>query len=129
MKLEKSIYIISENYYYLNIKTKMRCVRNMKNGKIKHMVLFCLKHDKKSLKEKKFLQDSKSILSNIEGVKNFKVFKQIHPKNDYDFCFSMEFDDEIAYEKYIKSSAHVDFVRKRWIKEVESFFDIDLQTQ
>ncbi len=99
----------------------------MKFGKIKHMVIFCLKHDKDSPEEKKFLQDGESLLKQIPGVNNFEVLKQTSSKNDYDFGFSMEFNDEQAYEIYSKHPSHVSFVEERWLKEVIRFLEIDFE--
>jgi len=99
----------------------------MKAEKIKHMVIFCLKHDKDSLEEKKFLQDSESILSSIPGVKNFEVLRQISSKNDYGFGLAMEFDSKLAYETYSTHPSHVNYVEQRWLKEVVRFLEIDLR--
>ena len=105
----------------------MKGAINMKAEKIEHIVIFSLKHDKGSLEEEKFLGDSESILSPITGVKNFKVLKQISPNNDYDFGFTMEFDDKLAYETYLTHPTHVSYVKKRWLKEVSKFLEIDFK--
>ncbi len=100
----------------------------MKEGKIRHMVIFCLKHDKGSLEERMFLLQSESILSSIPGVKNLEVRRQVSPKNDYDFGFSMEFDNKSTHETYAKHPTHVEYVEQRWLKEVERFLEIDFET-
>ena len=94
---------------------------------IQHMVIFCLKHDKGSFEEKKFLMDGQSILSQIPVVSNFRVLPQISPKNDYHFGFSMEFSDQEAYDTYNQHPLHVDFVDKRWKAEVTKFLEIDFE--
>ena len=99
----------------------------MKVGRIRHMVIFCLKHDKGSPEEKRFLQDGESMLNLIPGVNNFEVFKQVSSKNDYDFGFSMEFNDKQAYEVYTKHPSHISFLEQRWLKEVDSFLEIDFE--
>lgn len=58
-----------------------------KSGRIEHTVMFSLKHGEGSDGEKKFLEDSKRILGGISGVENFKVRRQINPKNPHKFCF------------------------------------------
>lgn len=90
-----------------------------------HSVIFTLKHDKGSDEETRFLQDGKSTLSAIPSVKDFQVFRQISPKNKYDFGFSMVFETKADYEAYNVHPQHVEFVEKRWEKEVEQFLEID----
>ena len=97
----------------------------MKAGKVRHMVIFCLKHDKGSPEEKKYLNDTESILGSIPGVKNLEVFRQVSSKNDYDFGFSMDFDNKTVYETYMTHPTHVDYVQKKWLKEVVRFLEID----
>jgi len=51
--------------------------------------------------------------------------RQVSPKNDYHFGFSMEFADQKAYSGYNDHPDHVAFVRDRWMPEVEKFLEID----
>ena len=60
----------------------------MSGKAIKHMVIFNLKHEVGSTEAAKFLEDGRDILSSIPTVTNFKAFKQISVKNDYDYGFS-----------------------------------------
>jgi hypothetical protein len=94
---------------------------------IRHCVIFTLKHAQGSLQEKAFLRDAKLALEHIPGVKHFEQLKQVSPKNDYRFGFSMEFADSAAYEGYNKHPKHVAFVRDRWDREVERFLEIDYE--
>ncbi|MET4632104.1 Dabb family protein [Kaistia defluvii] len=91
---------------------------------IRHTVVFRLKRSRGSEAEGRFLADAR-ILAAIPGVGNFEQLRQVSPKNDYDFGFSMEFADEAAYSLYNDHPDHVAFVRDRWIPEVESFLEID----
>jgi hypothetical protein len=91
---------------------------------IRHTVVFRLKHTKGSALEKKFLSDA-MLLAKIPGVKAFEQLRQVSPKNDYDFGFSMEFTDQKAYSGYNDHPDHVAFVRDRWVPEVEKFLEID----
>jgi hypothetical protein len=91
---------------------------------IRHTVVFRLKHSLGSEAEGRFLADAR-ILVAIPGVENFEQLRQVSPKNDYDFGFSMEFADQAAYSLYNDHPDHVAFVRDRWIPEVESFLEID----
>jgi len=84
-----------------------------------HSVIFSLKHPIGSEEEQRFLEDGRTILSAIPVVRNFKVFRQVSPKNDYSFGFSMEFTDTEDYEAYNSHPLHQKFVNERWIVEVE----------
>lgn len=91
---------------------------------IRHTVAFRLRHPKGSEAERQFLEDAK-ILAAIPGVEAFEQLRQVSPKNEYDFGFSMEFADGTAYQGYNDHPDHVAFVRNRWIPEVEAFLEID----
>jgi hypothetical protein len=91
---------------------------------IRHTVVFNLKHGKGSAEEKKFLEDA-LVLTDIPGVNAFEQLRQVSPKNDYSFGFSMEFDDQTAYDIYNTHPLHVAFVRDRWVPEVSEFMEID----
>ncbi|TIL26602.1 MAG: Dabb family protein [Mesorhizobium sp.] len=93
---------------------------------IRHTVVFRLKHRENSAEEVKFLTDAK-VLAAISGVEKFEQLRQVSPKNDYRFGFSMEFADEAAYSRYNDHPGHVAFVRDRWIPEVEAFLEIDYE--
>jgi Stress responsive A/B Barrel Domain len=91
---------------------------------IRHTVAFRLKHAAGSAAEVKFLTDA-MVLASIPGVTAFERLRQVSPKNDYRFGFSMEFADQAAYATYNDHPDHVAFVRGRWIPEVEAFMEID----
>lgn len=91
---------------------------------IRHTVVFTLKHPSGSPEEKDFLK-SAEILESISTVQKFEQLKQISPKNDYSFGFSMEFEDQSAYDTYNNHPDHVAFVQNRWIPEVKEFMEID----
>lgn len=91
---------------------------------IRHTVVFTLKHSAGSAEESAFLQDAK-VLADIPGVEKFEQLRQVSPKNDYQFGFSMEFADQAAYSGYNDHPDHVAFVRDRWVPEVERFLEID----
>jgi hypothetical protein len=93
---------------------------------IRHTVVFRLKHLKGSDPETRFLADAR-ILASIPGVGQFEQLRQVSPKNDYDFGFSMEFADPAAYSLYNDHPDHVAFVRDRWVPEVEAFLEIDYE--
>ena len=92
---------------------------------IRHTVVFRLKHAAGSTDEAKVLADSRRILAAIPGVENFEAMRQVSPKNDYAFGFSMEFADQAAYDGYNQHADHVAYVRDRWVPEVAAFLEID----
>jgi hypothetical protein len=94
---------------------------------IRHTVIFTLKHAHGSLKEKAFLRDAKLALEKIPGVTKFEQLRQVSPKNEYRFGFSMEFADAKAYDGYNRHPKHVAFVRDRWDPEVAKFLEIDYE--
>ena len=89
-----------------------------------HTVLFKLKHANGSAAEAAFLK-SADILAAIPGVINFEKLRQVSPKNDFTFCFSMEFSGQKEYDFYNTHPDHVAFVKGKWIPEVEAFMEID----
>jgi hypothetical protein len=91
---------------------------------IRHTVIFRLKHPRGSAAETSFLADGMS-LADIPGVERFEQLKQVSPKNDYHFGYSMEFADQAAYQAYDDHPVHVAYVRDRWVPEVEAFLEID----
>lgn len=92
---------------------------------IRHQVIFDLKHGKGSAEADRFLKDGWRILTSIPAVRNFEVLKQVSPKNDYTYGFSMEFASQADYDSYNAHPAHVAFVAERWETEVERFLEID----
>lgn len=93
---------------------------------IRHTVVFRLKHPRGSDREKSFLADGMALAA-IPGVEKFEQLRQVSPKNDYHFGYSMEFADRAAYQGYNDHPAHVAYVRDRWIPEVEAFLEIDYE--
>ena len=94
---------------------------------IRHTVVFALKHARGSLQEKAFLRDARAALETIPGVEKFEQLRQVSPKNDFAFGFSMEFADQAAYDGYNAHPRHVKFVRDRWEREVGNFLEIDYE--
>jgi LAS superfamily LD-carboxypeptidase LdcB len=91
---------------------------------IRHTVVFRLKHAKGSAEEHKFLADSMS-LAKLPTVRKFEQLKQVSPKNAFHFGFSMEFDDQAAYDAYNTDPVHVAYVKDIWIPQVAEFMEID----
>jgi heme-degrading monooxygenase HmoA len=95
---------------------------------IRHIVPFRLKHAKGSAEEAGFLAASHK-LADIPGVEQFELLRQISPKNDFDFCVSMAFADQAAYQAYNDHPDHIAFVQTRWLPEVADFMEIDLNAE
>ncbi len=93
---------------------------------IRHTVVFRLKHPRGSAEEISFLRAGMA-LADIPGVEKFEQLRQVSPKNDYHFGYSMEFADRSAYKGYDEHPVHVAYVRDRWIPEVEAFLEIDYE--
>jgi hypothetical protein len=91
---------------------------------IRHTVVFTLKHPAGSDAERAFLEAA-LVLEGIPGVERFERLRQVSPKADFAFGFSMEFADQAAYSAYNDHPAHVAFVRDRWVPEVDRFQEID----
>lgn len=97
----------------------------MKNGTIRHMAVFSLKHPVGSEEAETFLRDGATILSAIPVVMNFEVLRQVSDKCEFDYGFSMEFINQTAYDTYNHHPDHQDFVTMRWENEVTAFQEID----
>jgi hypothetical protein len=93
-------------------------------GKIRHSVVFRLRHPEGSLEEQAFLDEIRS-LAEIPGVEAFELMREVSPKNDYRFGLSMEFAGPTAYAAYNEHPRHTRFVETRWIPEVADFLEID----
>ena len=91
---------------------------------IRNTVVFTLKHSAGSSEEKSFL-DAALVLKAIPGVEKFERLRQVSPKADFSFGFSMEFADRAAHEGYNVHPNRIAFVRDRWVPEVERFQEID----
>ena len=91
---------------------------------IRHTVIFRLKHGRGSQQERDFLERAQELAA-IPTVKKFEVLRQVSSKNEYDFGLSMEFDSQDDYDFYSSHEDHEYFVEQYWLKEVESFMEID----
>ena len=91
---------------------------------IRHTVAFRLKPPKGCREEEAFLKAGMA-LADIPGVEKFEQLRQVSPKNDFHFGYSMEFADEAAFRAYNDHPVHVAYVRDRWIPEVEAFAETD----
>lgn len=92
---------------------------------IEHTVVFRLVHESGSSAEAEFLNTARATLTAIDGVTEFVVNKQVSPKSNLDWQFSMVFADEDAYSAYNAHPAHVAFVETRWKVDVAEFQEYD----
>jgi len=100
---------------------------NLKSGEIQHMVIFNLPYPRESTEANQFLEDGTRILKGIPVVRNFQAFDQVSVKNDFQYGFSMVFDNQADYATYNGHPDHVAFVQDRWLKEVTHFLEIDFK--
>lgn len=98
----------------------------MSTFKIRHTVVFKLKHPPGSTEEKIFLNAARK-LSSIPGVLHFECLREVSPKNNYDYGLSMEFESHHAYEAYQNDPAHEAFVQTYWAANVNDFLEIDYE--
>ncbi len=91
---------------------------------IQHTVAFRLRHPAGSPDEAAFLEAARA-LTTIPGVEEFQQLRQVSPKSDFTFFFSMRFAHADAYRGYNEHPVHVAFVRDRWDTEVSDFQELD----
>ncbi len=96
---------------------------------IQHTVVFTLVHESGSAAEADFLDTARATLTAILGVTEFQVNRQISPKSDLAWQFSMVFADQAAYDAYDTHPAHVSFVETRWVPEVKTLQEYDFVTR
>ena len=94
--------------------------------KIRHSVIFSLKHPQGSEGEKLFFTAANK-LSSIPGVENFECLRQVSKKNKFTYGISMEFAKWGFYEKYNNHPDHVAFIEEYWMRDVDEFLEIDFQ--
>ncbi len=91
---------------------------------ITHSVFFRLHHEAGSAAEAKFFAAS-APLASLPTVKNFQRLKQTSTKNNFTHGFSMQFENQKAYEAYDSDPIHAAYVRDIWIPQVADFMEID----
>ncbi|GAA3574273.1 Dabb family protein [Microlunatus spumicola] len=94
--------------------------------RLQHTVVFRLVHAPGSAEEAAFLATARGTLTAIPGVTDFTVNRQVSPKSDLTWQFSMVFADDAAYAAYDAHPAHRGFVETRWVPEVAAFQEYDL---
>jgi quinol monooxygenase YgiN len=121
--------MIRRNLYMSLILSVILCqftIAQSNTTRIRHMVVFKLKHPEGSAGEQNFLFAIRK-LAEIPGVEKFECMRQISKKNKYAFGLSMEFANQQAYDQYNNNPEHVAFVQNRWLKEVDDFLEIDFK--
>lgn len=95
---------------------------------IQHMALFTLKTELGSQETASFLEGL-NFLASLEGVRNFRVWKQTSPFCDFDYGISMEFEDQAAFKKYMVDPDHGRFAYDIWFPNVKRQNEINLEIQ
>ncbi|HRI19835.1 MAG TPA: Dabb family protein [Panacibacter sp.] len=93
---------------------------------IKHTVVFKLKYPGGSKEAGNFFAAAAQ-LANIPGVENFESLKQVSKKNNYDFCLSMQFENQELYNAYNIHPSHVAFIQQYWLASVADFMELDYE--
>lgn len=93
-------------------------------GRIRHSVVFTLRHRPGSPEETDFLAAADR-LATLPGMEAFELLREVSPKNDFRFGITMEFADDAAYAAYNAHPDHVRFVEGRWVPEVADFLEVD----
>jgi hypothetical protein len=94
------------------------------DGRVRHAVVFSLKHEPGSDDEAAFLEALRRLAS-VPGVERFELGREVSPKNAFAFGLVMEFAGRDAYEAYNGHPEHVRFVADRWDAEGTDFLEID----
>jgi len=93
---------------------------------MEHTVTFRLKHPAGSPAEAGFLSAAEE-LAGIPGVKDFRIRRQVSPKNSHTFGLSIHFDSDEDFRAYSNHPLHDAFVQEHWIPEVEDFQESDFE--
>ena len=96
------------------------------SSRIRHSVIFKLKHPQGSTAERDFFDAAKKLAA-IPGVEKFECLKQVSKKNKFEFGISMEFASQHLYDQYSNHPEHTAFVQQRWLRDVEDFMEIDFE--
>jgi hypothetical protein len=96
----------------------------LRDGRVRHSVVFRLAHAEGSAAQADFLA-AIAALGAIAGVEDFELLREVSPKNDFQFALTMEFANQPMYEAYNAHPDHVDFVASRWASEVVDFLEVD----
>ncbi len=98
----------------------------MKKDAIRHAGLFNFKNNVTNQEKDDFFVALKA-LSNIPGVQELEISRQISPKNNFQFAFSMCFDSNELMTAYASNPKHDDFVQHFWLTFVADFMEVDTQ--
>ena len=97
----------------------------LRGSRIRHLVVFTLRHDEDSPEAEAFAAALRSLAA-IDGVEDFEVVRQVGLKNSYQLAVTMEFASRAAYNAYNDHPNHVEFVSAHWEAAVTDFMEIDL---
>lgn len=97
----------------------------LRGSRIRHVVVFTLRHEEGSPEAEAFLAALRSLAA-IDGVEDFEVVRQVGLKNSYQLAVTMDFASRAAYDAYNGHPNHVAFVSDRWDADVTDFIEIDL---
>jgi Stress responsive A/B Barrel Domain len=91
---------------------------------ITHSVFFRLNHAPDSHEETMFFLNSLPLAA-LPTVRDFRRLKQTSVKNPFTHGFSMQFENQAAYNAYNTNPTHTAYVQNIWIPQVVEFLEID----
>lgn len=83
-----------------------------------------LKHPVGSIEESNFLIEAAK-LAEIPGVIDYRIVREVSPKNDFEYGLTMKFACDEDYQLYNNHPDHIAFVENVWIPNVQVFQEID----
>lgn len=89
-----------------------------------HTVFFKLIHEKNSVGEQIFFDETKK-LSKIPSVNSFQIVNESSSKNNFDYGLIMTFSDQPAYHEYNRNPLHLKYVQEIWLPQVADFLELD----
>jgi Stress responsive A/B Barrel Domain len=91
---------------------------------IRHTVIFRLKHAAGPAVAREFFNAS-AVPARLPTVENFDILRQASAKIEFTHGFSMEFEDQAAYDSYNAHPQHIGYVQNVWLQNIAEFMEID----
>jgi len=95
------------------------------SGKIRHLALINLKHEKDSPRAKEFLEAAKRDLGGVPSVREY--MQNVTPPKGWQYGLLLEFDCEEDLEAYENHPLNQKFTEEYWIPDVLDYMDINFK--
>ncbi|RUX22296.1 hypothetical protein EOA13_36225 [Mesorhizobium sp. M7A.F.Ca.US.011.01.1.1] len=93
---------------------------------MQHMAVFNLRYAPESSEEASFIKTIE-YLGTLQGVKNYKVWRQTGAQADFAFAISMEFETVADFRSYMLNEDHLNFAYDKWYPHIRNSMDINLE--